>query len=46
MPNTEIVYVLSNPAMPGIVKIGRTAAQIETECNKSLRRLGVDTIDL
>ena len=25
---------------------GLTAAQIETECNKSLRRLGVDTIDL
>ena len=28
------------------VKIGLTAAQIEAECNKSLRRLGVDTIDL
>ena len=28
------------------VKIGLTATQIETECNKSLRRLGVDTIDL
>jgi aryl-alcohol dehydrogenase-like predicted oxidoreductase len=25
---------------------GLTAAQIEAECNKSLRRLGVDTIDL
>ncbi|MBP6439970.1 MAG: aldo/keto reductase [Caldilineaceae bacterium] len=28
------------------VKIGLTAAQIEAECDKSLRRLGVDTIDL
>lgn len=28
------------------VEIGLTARQIEDECNKSLRRLGVDTIDL
>ncbi len=28
------------------VKIGLTARQIETECEKSLKRLGVDTIDL
>ena len=30
---------------PGVVR-GLTAAQIEAECDKSLRRLGVDTIDL
>ena len=30
----------------GDVTRGLTAAQIETECDKSLRRLGVDTLDL
>ncbi len=31
--------------MPGVER-GLTAAQIETECEKSLRRMGVETIDL
>jgi aryl-alcohol dehydrogenase-like predicted oxidoreductase len=30
----------------GDVTRGLTAAQVEAECNKSLRRLGIDTIDL
>ena len=41
------MFVASKVGFPyGDVTRGLSATQIETECNKSLRRLGVDTIDL
>ena len=31
--NEGIVYVLTNPAMPGMVKIGKTGREVEARLN-------------
>ncbi len=39
--NNEIVYVLTNPAMPGLVKIGKTNQKDIEERMKQLYTTGV-----